>query len=334
MEEPFKCATRADVAKRAGVSETIVSYVLNNNRYVDKDKRERVLKAVKELHYTPNNIARALKGKNSNHIIFIADRINNEYFNQLTFEMDKYAYEKGWLLSLCSNRNQPDFVRQIIGRRFDGIVISSISIPESFEQEFVDAGIPVVVLQNRASNNLTGAAFIGPGLYHGARDVVRYLYDRGRRNILYIDRISTHNHYSTLSDSRLRGFITEMEACGLQHEGHVITGCTSPEEVQEKLGAYLLEHPVDAVFGRNDQIACYAMKKILSTGRRVPDDVAVVGYDNSSICQIVTPTLTTMEAQKGMIAKVAIDMIYQMQTQGTLPDPVHFPAKMIVREST
>ncbi len=334
MEEPFKCATRADVAKRAGVSVTVVSYVLNNNRYVEKSKRERVLQAVKELHYTPNNIARALKGKNSNHIIFIADRINNEYFSQLTYEMDRYAYEKGWLLSLCSNRNQPDFVRQVISRRFDGIVISSMSIPDSFVQEFVDAGIPVVILQNHYYNNVDGAALISSGLYHGAREVVRYLYDRGRRNIVYLDRISTHNHYSTLSDARLRGFANEMEECGLSYEDNLITGCTSSEEVQKKLRDYMNARPIDAVFGRNDQIASYAMKEILGSGRRIPDDIAVVGYDNSSICELLTPTLTTMEAPKDQIAKVAIDMIYQMQTQGTLPEPIHFPAKMVVREST
>jgi DNA-binding LacI/PurR family transcriptional regulator len=334
MDEPFKCATRADVAKQAGVSVTVVSYVLNNNRYVDKDKREQVMKAVKELQYTPNNIARALKGKSSNHILFIADRINNEYFSMLTYEMDKYAYEKGWLLSLCSNRNQPDFVHQIISRRFDGIVISSISIPDAFVQEFINAGIPVVVLNNRNSYNLTGAAVIGTGLYHGAREVVRYLYQKGRRDIVYLDRFSTHNHFGTLSDSRMLGFVTQMKEFGLPCEENIITGCASPEEIQNKLGEYMKSNPVDAVFGRNDQIACYAVKEILSTGRRIPDDIAVVGYDNSSISQLINPTLTTMEAQRELIAKSAIEMIYQIRMHGTIPEPVRFPAKMIIREST
>lgn len=74
--------------------------------------------------------------------------------------------------------------------------------------------------------------------------------------------------------------------------------------------------------------------EFLRNGRRIPDDIAVVGYDNSSICELMTPTLTTMAAQKDMIAKVAIEMIYEMQTQGTPPEPVHFPARMIIREST
>ena len=79
MKESRERVTRADVARMAQVSETIVSYVINNNRYVAKDKRQRVEEAIRRLNYRPNNIARALKGKRSNQILFIADNITNEY---------------------------------------------------------------------------------------------------------------------------------------------------------------------------------------------------------------------------------------------------------------
>ena len=89
MAENKERVTRADVAKMAGVSETVVSYVINNNRYVAMDKRKRVEEAVRALNYRPNNIARALKGKQSNQILFIADHITNEYFASIVSEMDK-----------------------------------------------------------------------------------------------------------------------------------------------------------------------------------------------------------------------------------------------------
>ena len=121
--------TRADVAALAGVSETIVSYVINNNRYVAKDKRERVEEAVRVLNYRPNNVARALKGKPSNQILFIADDITNEYFASIVNEMDQYAYDAGYLISLCGNRNTQEFVSQVISRQYDGIIVSSGSFP-------------------------------------------------------------------------------------------------------------------------------------------------------------------------------------------------------------
>ena len=103
MGEKKERVTRADVAELAGVSETIVSYVMNNNRYVAKDKRERVEEAVRLLNYRPNNVARALKGKPSNQILFIADHITNEYFASIVNEMDQYAYDAGYLISLRGN---------------------------------------------------------------------------------------------------------------------------------------------------------------------------------------------------------------------------------------
>ena len=129
MGESRERVTRADVAKLAGVSETIVSYVINNNRYVARDKRKRVEEAVKELNYRPNNMARALKGKQSNQLLFIADHITNEYFSSIVSEMDKYAYDAGYLISLCANRNTPEFISQVISRQYDGIIVSSASFP-------------------------------------------------------------------------------------------------------------------------------------------------------------------------------------------------------------
>ena len=86
MDSKFVRPTRKDVAKLAGVSETVVSYVINNNRYVSQDKRLRVQEAIKKLNYRPNNIARTLKGKSSNHIVFIADQIVTEHFSLLIRE--------------------------------------------------------------------------------------------------------------------------------------------------------------------------------------------------------------------------------------------------------
>ena len=136
MGEKKERVTRADVAELAGVSETIVSYVMNNNRYVAKDKRERVEEAVRLLNYRPNNVARALKGKPSNQILFIADHITNEYFASIVNEMDQYAYDAGYLISLCGNRNTQEFVSQVISRQYDGIIISSGSFQADYVEQF------------------------------------------------------------------------------------------------------------------------------------------------------------------------------------------------------
>ena len=167
-EKKYKQVTRKDVAEEAGVSVTIVSYVINNNRYVDKEKRIKVEEAIKKLHYKPNSIARALKGKKLNHIVFIADQIVTEHFSLLVSELDKHAYDLGYMISLCSNRNTQQFIDSIISRQYDGVIISSISFDKEYIKQLIAADIPVVLLVNRDYDDIEGAAKIENGLYECA----------------------------------------------------------------------------------------------------------------------------------------------------------------------
>ena len=95
VESRQRKVTRKDVAEEAGVSETIVSYVLNKNRYVKEEKRQRVLEAVEKLQYQPNNIARALHGKGSLQILFIAEELSSGYFSEMVSQMSRDAYRQG-----------------------------------------------------------------------------------------------------------------------------------------------------------------------------------------------------------------------------------------------
>ena len=337
MDSKFVRPTRKDVAKLAGVSETVVSYVINNNRYVAQDKRVRVQEAIKKLNYRPNSIARTLKGKSSNHIVFIADQIVTEHFSLLISELDECAYDKGYMVSLCSNRNTEEFVREIIGRCCDGIIISSISFTKRFIQMFIDANIPVVLLENRDYSEIHGAGRINNGLYEGSRECVRYLGSLGRKNILYIDRYSARGHFSDMNDLRYRGFVHQMEESGYSSNPleRVITGCESVEALKQSVRDYLESgEKVDAFFGRNDKVACIAMQAAQEAGYRIPEDIAVIGFDSSTLGQYVMPTLTSVEIRRPEIARTAVDMLQEMIEQHKIPDPVHVSTKIIYRKST
>lgn len=334
MSGRIKCATRADVAERAGVSVTVVSYVMNNNRYVDQDKRERVLKAARELNYTPNNIALALRGKNSGQILFIVDSPANERLGYLMRGMDQYAYEKGSVVTLCATRNDPEFVRQVIRRRFDGIIVSSLQLDEQYIREFIRSGIPVVLLLTHEYGSVEGAAKIGTGLHHGAQSAVRFLYDKGCRNFVYIDRFSARNHFSDMNDCRLSGFVTACRELGVAWEDRIISGCTDAGMMQDRLEAFAKAHPVDAVVGRNDRVACYAMRGLMKRGYRIPQEVKVVGFDDSSICNLVTPTLTSVHLEDDEICREAIERIYRLRDGEEIKETPHFATTIIERNST
>lgn len=329
-------ATRKDVAKLANVSETIVSYVLNNNRYVSEEKRERVLSAIKELHYKPNTVARALKGKKSNHILFIADNISNEYFGKIVEEMDRIAYDKGYLISLLADRNESDFVSQVNSRFVDGIVISSASLEEKYVQELIASNVPVVLLMNREYLYVGEAASkIYTGLHQGVKECVRLLISRGRKNILYIDRVSIHNHFSTDSDLRYSGFCAQMKESGLPvGSDNIITGYQTEDALYEGLKQRIKNGlKVDGIVGRNDNLACVAMSAVISCGMKVPEDVAVIGFDNSRMSSYVKPTLSSMEINRKAIAKAIITMLDDMMLGKPATTQV-FNTKLIEREST
>ena len=336
MAENKERVTRADVAKMAGVSETVVSYVINNNRYVAMDKRKRVEEAVRALNYRPNNIARALKGKQSNQILFIADHITNEYFASIVSEMDKYAYNSGYLISLCANRNTEEFVSQVISRQYDGIIVSSASFPAEYVEQFTQAGIPVVVFRRlRHQKTIEQVAYLGTGLYTGARSAVSHLIEKGCQNIVYIDRISARGHISPPDDMRFGGFVDEMEANGfLVGPENIICGCRSREELEEDVKRRLRTgSQVDGIFGRNDMIACIAMTAASQIGFKVPEEIKVIGFNDSSISRFCSPKLSTVSLRKAEIAKTAIDMLTQM-IGGSQPENVDFDTTLIERDST
>lgn len=329
--------TRADVARKAGVSETIVSYVINNNRYVAKEKRLRVEQAITELNYRPNNVARTLKGKHSNQLLFIADQITNEFFSRIVSDMDQYAYESGYLISLCANRNTREFVSQVISRQYDGIIISSASFPMEYIKEFTNVGIPVLVFRRHMGMEYPPrVAVVDTGLYTGGRACVRHLAQTGRRMILYVDKISRRGNSSPRNDSRLSGFLDEMKEWGLpvSEDQNIISGCRSEEELEAAVLKKLLSTPqIDGIFGRNDMVACIAMQASVKAGRTVGNDIGIIGFDNSSVSRFCLPRLSTMEMQREEISKNVIRIIVEM-INGMDPQIMEFETRLIRRNST
>ena len=329
-------ATRRDVAREAGVSETIVSYVLNNNRPVSADKRRRVLAAVKRLNYRPNVIARALKGKGNNHLLLIVDNIVNEYFGRLMQALNAIAYDRGYLVSLMQTVNSEEFVSRILSRQVDGVVISSTALREEYVQALIDSGLPTVLLMVRDYETLTGRfARLYTGIEPGIMTAVRYLADQGRRHIVYVDRVSASGNFSGSGDPRFRGFCRQMAALGFGADASsVITGCPDFEAltaaVQDRLRS---PSPIDAFVCRNDRIACTVLNAVQGMGRRVPGEIAVIGYDNSDLSRFSFPRLTSVMHDQAGIAQNILSLTESL-IRGETPEDRHCSASLILREST
>lgn len=326
-----KKATRKDVAELAGVSETIVSYVVNQNRYVKKEKKEKVLAAMKKLNYRPNQFARALKGKSSKHIVLMVGRIRTEYYGELISDIERFSDELGYLVSVMVIANTDKQVEQLIHRQVDGVIISSVYFPEKSIKKITDAQIPVILFKNREFGNTYGAMVINTGLYPASRKCVRYLYDVGCRNIAYIDRVSANGRFSSPSDYRYKGYCDEMRELGLAVR--FLSGCTSGEDLRFRLLAEMEKEPMDGIYCRNDEIAFYTMSTLQRAGYRIPVDVSVIGLDNTSLSKVFYPTLTTLRMDREEIAKASIQLIEDYLKGEREQKEIFFEPTLVIRES-
>lgn len=328
--------TRKDVARMADVSETIVSYVLNNNRYVSAEKRRRVLEAVEALRYRPNSIARALKGKGNSHILFIVDNVANEYFGRLIQEIDAVAYDSGYLVSLMGAKNDEEFVSRILARQVDAVIISSATLAERFVQELIDAGLPVVLLMTRDYAAIRGrAARIYTGIESGIMAAVRLLHETGCRHIVHVDRVSRSGHFSTRQDLRFRGFCNQMEALGLPLDEHaILSHCESYEALFDAICARLRNGPpADGFVCRNDRLALTVLSAALACGRDVPGEVSIVGFDNTDAGMLMRPALSSVSHDQAGIARAALELIERM-VRGEAPPERHFVTRLLPRDTT
>lgn len=311
--------TRRDVALKAGVSETIVSYVMNHNRYVDKAKKEAVEKAVAELGYHPSPLARALKGKNTGHILFIADDLLGEYFGAIISEMEKVASESGICISLTSDKMEKSILDAIQTWAFSGIVIGSALMKESLVQKFIDSGIPVVVLEMRGLPHLKGRyGLINSGLLSGTEEAVRAIAAKGREEIVFIDSLAPDGRPVHDDDFRYRGYCAVVK-----DKARVIDGVKTEEELRLRVKMAYLEKPFDGAFCRTDSIAAVSLAALHDLHVRVPEDMSLMGCNDSRICRYLYPELASIHIKKDEIGKEAMRLLLELQnTKGSSDDPL------------
>ena len=319
--------TRKDVALRAGVSETVVSYVLNRNRYVDADKRRRVLSAVKELGYVPSPLARALKGKGSGRILLVTDHLESDHFVSLVSEMEKRASQEGLSVSLCRWHPGQAFLQNILQSGYDGVLVGSTTMDDASIQNLIDSGMAVVVLEIKERAGLSGRyGIINSGLHQGALDAMDALRKRGRKKIVYVSSLGALEP----EDFRYRAYVEKVDSPRL------VCGAMDDRELGQKVKNLWEENPFDGLFCRTDYVACAAMHALLSLGVRIPDQVSICGFDDAWCGRCMFPTLTTVHIRRDLMAQNAMELfsLLARKEEGAIkPIRIELQTQFVTRES-
>jgi DNA-binding LacI/PurR family transcriptional regulator len=332
-------ATRNDVAKKAGVSSAVVSYVLNGSNYVSEEKRKAVLKAVEELEYSPNYLARSLKTKRSFHFALVGDDIHNELFAELVYYMEQFSYSSGYCISLCSSRDSEDFIPMLISRHFDGIFMTSNAFSAQQLNLIAAANIPMVLFQTRAYEGLdTRIVVVAPNFYDGIRKSMEYLVLKGHQRIALLPPVMYKANGISDKNVRMQAYVETLNKYDIPIDESLI--CFNTKSVDSILDCVFhmmtvpdkTLKPTAFVVG-NDYLAAQCIKYLQKLNLRVPEDVAIIGSDNTFCASITTPTITTIDIPKQALAKRVVDTLIQI-IHGQQTKHCYLDVNLIFREST
>lgn len=331
----MKRVTRNDVAKRAGVSPAVVSYVMNNSNYVSEQKRQAVLKAVEELQYSPNIFAQGLRTNRSYQIALVGDTLQEELYGELSARLA----ERGYYTGLFFSKDDEIFLSKLIDGRFDAVFMASNRFSNQQLNRIVDSGIPLILYQSREYEGLDPRIVIrAPAIYDGVSQVIQYLIDKGHRRIAYVPPLKYSTSGVGGNDYRARAYSDTLHRNRIPVDPSLY--CDHSESVESILGdvermltAYGAEKRPTAFFASDDHMAAQVMLCIRRCGFQVPEDVAVTGWGNIASSCITTPQLTTFDIQIPLFAREVADALMEL-VAGEKPEDRLYPGHLIVREST
>ncbi len=329
-----KRVTRNDVAKLAGVSPAVVSYVMNSSKYVSEEKTLAVKRAIEELGYRPNMQARGLKTNRSMQIAFVCDNLRNDWLE----DAESRFFEKGYYVSHCYSRDDDNFMPMLVERQFDGVFMMSNRFSTAQLNYIANAGIPIVLFKTRnygklASNIVT----VAPDYYGGMIKSVNYLAMRGHKNIAMIPPIRYKTKGLEDDGFRVSAYIEAMQQNNLPLRHELI--CTETASLDTILASVfnmlvnnkMSEKPTAFVVC-NDYTAVNIMKYIKKMGLKVPEDAAIVGADNTYLSEIVSPTLTSLDFSKERFAEKLVNTMMSLLA-GKTPEDEYIKVSIAIRES-
>ncbi|ATG17703.1 TPA: HTH-type transcriptional repressor PurR [Providencia alcalifaciens] len=304
-------ATIKDVAKRAGVSTTTVSHVINKTRFVADDTKTAVWAAIKELNYSPSAVARSLKVNHTKSIGLLATSSEAPYFAEVIESVENSCYEKGYTLILCNSHNnlgkQKAYLQMLAQKRVDGLLVMCSEYPDTLIGMLEDyRNIPMVVMDWGTSRGDFTDSIIDNS-FHGGYLAGRYLIDRGHREIGVIPGSLERN----TGIGRLTGFKKAMEEAKVTLKDEwIVQGDFEPESGYKAMMQILSnKHRPTAVFCGGDIMAMGAICAADEMGLRVPQDISIIGYDNVRNARYFTPALTTIHQPKERLGQMAFAML-------------------------
>ena len=336
-------ASIKDVAERAGVSISTVSHVLNSTKSVSPELRQRVMDAAEALRYQANAIPRGLKSGKTNVLCVIVPSIVSVFFPKVLRGMQTAAAQQGYSLSIYETGEELEkeraYIQLLKNQWVDGILLSTCCNPAT-DQSYIkelkhlhigDKRIPVVFFEALPGEGLDAVVVNNR---QAACEATTYLLESGRSRIAHI---SAPTRF-TMGIERYEGYLAGLQKADIPPDPALISeGDYSPISgyacMRELLGC---GKPFDAVLCGNDQMAVGAIRALREAGVRVPEDIAVMGFDNNFPGTLISPSLSTVSVPKQHMGREAVNLLIWRLQQGeeAAPRVITLETNLIIRQST
>lgn len=329
-------ATIYDIAKKAGVSITTVSRVINNHPYVQVETRQKVKQVLQETHFIPNINASSLVRKTTNTFAVMVPDITNNFFTTLLRGIEDKANESGFAV-IFGNTDENSikeysYLQTFMERRVDGLIIDAVLAQSKNLKSIIKREIPLVLI-DREINNLQ-IDYVGSNNSKGAEDLVHYLIELGHRQIALISGTLEISVYR----QRLEGYKTAQQKAGLSIDHKMILWGEKPnQETGYMLTKKLLENTQrpTAIFAANNFLAIGAVRALREAHLEVPKDLSVVCFDAADTDAILNPFFTSMVQPAHTMGEMAVELLLRrLKNKNSTPTKVILEPQFFVREST
>jgi DNA-binding LacI/PurR family transcriptional regulator len=335
LAKKIKRPTIIDVAQQAGVSISTVSRVLNDSAPVEEDKAEKVRQAIEALNYQPKAAARILASQRTETIGLLLPLISGEYFAGMLRGVEQGVIEGGYDLLIHStfHESRPHSpYRRVLGEHnTDGLIVFSDSLDDRDLQRMCELEFPMVLL-HRSSPDCLNIPSITVENKNGAKQVVEHLIMvHGRRRIVYLRGPEAHE------DSYWRevGYRQVLDEAGIPFDPALIgAGNFNNQDAQDAIATMLMDGvEFDAVFAGDDEAASGVLRALHLAGIKVPDQVSVVGFDDSNLASHLIPSLTTVDAQVEQAGYTAAEQLIRLIKHGETDLMTLLPTQLVIRRS-
>lgn len=326
-----------DVAQFAGVSKKTVSRVINNQSEITETTREKVLNAIEILGYRPSKVAQALATKRTETLGLLIGEIANPYFSDVAQGILEVAQKNNYSVLIFNTNSEPKIeqlaINTLLDHNIDGVIVFPTWENIKWFSEIISKHIPIVFIDSEAESS----GRIGQIMtmkYEGARQATQHLIHKGHQHIGMI----ACKANQPIEFDRVRGYRDALINSGIPYREELVILEGSPEIEDGYLNTHklMINHPeISAIFCFNDLMAMGCIQACKDLGKRIPEDIAVVGYDDIRFSSLLTPSLTTIQVNKKELGIQAASLLIKMLKNPNEVYPTHYiETNLVVREST